>query len=804
MKKILYIGNNLSRDGKYTPTLVTLSHLLKTEGYTVQIASNIRNKYLRIFDMLWLVLRNVKYSPFVLIDTFGTSSFYYAYFVSQFCRLFSLPYIPILHGGSLPVRLKTNPRISKSIFKNSYENCTPSEYLKEALLKHGYRAQVIPNILDIPIYNYKERIKLKPKLLFVRAFQEIYNPTMAVRVLYEVKKKYPTATLCMIGPILDNSFEETQLLANELKVEDSIQYTGSLLKEEWHSIAEGYDIFINTTTIDNTPVSVMEAMALGLPVVSTNVGGIPYLLDEGRDACLVNSDDHNEMAERIVDLIEGRIDGVSMVQNARNKVEQFDWSVVRNLWFQLFKETPVQKPLYARLYHSSPVFVQNLMISIYGAYWKDRRFGGKFKKYLQEFKERETFSEGSWNNYQTHELRKLLVHAYTTVPFYTKLYTEHGFCLEDFEKFDLKDLNKLPYLEKEDLRKFGKTTLLSTKKKKGTFVASSGSSGTPVSVFLSRDMHRKWNAAYESRVRNWAGVHYKLSRGMIGGRRILDSQNPRPPYYRYNYAEKQLYLSAYFINQDTTSNYLEGMFTYHIDYLVGYAMSIYLLAEQVLKCGLEAPQLKAVLTSSEQLTIVMRTTIEKVFKCKVYDAYSGVEACGLISENTDGELLFSPDTGIMEVLDENGEPVKNGEEGEVIATGLLNFDQPLIRYRIGDRVRMAVNQQTNSGMQMPIIERIEGRIEDVVIAKNGSKMVRFHGVFVDVPKLIAGQIEQFSIEEVGINLIVEKDFDVSYELLLEKRLQSQLGSVHVKFIYLEKVPKNKNGKFQAVISHLPK
>ena len=95
--------------------------------------------------------------------------------------------------------------------------------------------------------------------------------------------------------------------------------------------------------------------------------------------------------------------------------------------------------------------------------------------------------------------------------------------------------------------------------------------------------------------------------------------------------------------------------------------------------------------------------------CKVYDGYSGVEACGLISENKSGELLFSPDTGILEVLDNDGNQVLNGESGEVISTGLLNYDQPLIRYRIGDRVTLSsITNITTSNSGFPIIKEIEG------------------------------------------------------------------------------------------------
>ena len=161
-----------------------------------------------------------------------------------------------------------------------------------------------------------------------------------------------------------------------------------------------------------------------------------------------------------------------------------------------------------KIYAKSPVAFQNAIISLYGYYWKNRRLGSIFKKQLSEFKFRESFTDNQWKDYQTLELRKLLVHAFKTVPFYTDKYIKAGFSLNDFEKFELTDISKLPYLEKEELRKFGKTTLLSTKREKGKFYSSSGSTGTPISVYFSKKTHQIWNAAYEVRVRNWAGVNH--------------------------------------------------------------------------------------------------------------------------------------------------------------------------------------------------------------------------------------------------------------------------------------------------------
>ena len=117
-----------------------------------------------------------------------------------------------------------------------------------------------------------------------------------------------------------------------------VKFTGVLSKKDWHQLSENDDIFINTTSVDNTPVSVMEAMALGLPVVSTNVGGLPYLIENEVDGLLINTNAVDEMVQQIERLLQNP----SLVQNltcmARKKVEQFDASIVKQQWNQLLKD----------------------------------------------------------------------------------------------------------------------------------------------------------------------------------------------------------------------------------------------------------------------------------------------------------------------------------------------------------------------------------------------------------------------------------------------------------------------------------
>mgnify|MGYP000689620267 FL=1 len=296
-----------------------------------------KNQFLRLLDMMWTTVKCAKKANFIIIDTYSTSSFWYAFFCSQIARVFKTKYIPILHGGNLPKRLEVNPKLCKMLFNNAFINVAPSNYLLSEFNNNGFQNVVyIPNSIEIKKYPFKVRKLFEPKLLWVRAFATIYNPKMAVDVLKELQVHFPKASLTMVGPDKDGSMENTKQYANKLGVE--VCFTNRLTKEEWIDLSIESDFFINTTHFDNTPISVMEAMALGLPVVSTNVGGLSYLLEHNEDSLLVNDNDVSQMVIEISKLITNAEKTQKIASLARLKIEKMDWNFVKEKWNALFLE----------------------------------------------------------------------------------------------------------------------------------------------------------------------------------------------------------------------------------------------------------------------------------------------------------------------------------------------------------------------------------------------------------------------------------------------------------------------------------
>lgn len=334
MNNILYIGNQVAHRGQTPTTIDTLAPKLEALGYQVRRSSLKRNKILRLIDMWIAVARNRNWANVVLIDTYSTSNFWYAVTVAYVARYFKIKYVPILHGGNLPNRITTNPTTIKIFFKNAYQVVCPSVFLNSAFAKANYNDfMVIPNSINLDNYQFKKRDTVAPKLLWVRSLSSIYNPEMALHVLEKLQEKYPNAQLTMVGPDKDGSLERCKNITKSKNL--NVTFTGLLSKEDWWATSKNCDLFINTTRIDNFPVTLLEAMALGLPIVSTNVGGIPFLIAHEQTGLLVDKDAVSAMVTAIDRLVEDPIFTGSICDNAYSFVRKFDWNCISKDWKQL-------------------------------------------------------------------------------------------------------------------------------------------------------------------------------------------------------------------------------------------------------------------------------------------------------------------------------------------------------------------------------------------------------------------------------------------------------------------------------------
>ncbi len=333
---ILYLGNNLINRG-FSPTSIDILGLQLEEIAIVKRYSKKVNAMLRFLDMMVGIITNRKWSDVVLIDTYSSYAFYYAAFGALLANYLKIPYILILRGGNLELRLRNKTKLARYIFKNSYTLVAPSGFMRELFQKYGYNnIKLIPNNIDVSLYPFKQRERVRPAILWVRSFASLYNPQLAIAMVDVLKIEFPDIQLCFVGPDKDGTMEACKILTQEKHLENRILFKGKLSKEDWIGLSAGYDIFLSTTNIDNTPVSVMEAMALGMVVVSTKAGGVSYIIDDAENGYLYDVGDLEDLINSMRSVLQ--TDNGALSLNARKKAESWDWRIVKEHWKKLFDE----------------------------------------------------------------------------------------------------------------------------------------------------------------------------------------------------------------------------------------------------------------------------------------------------------------------------------------------------------------------------------------------------------------------------------------------------------------------------------
>jgi glycosyltransferase involved in cell wall biosynthesis len=334
---LLFIGNFLSAAGASRGVCEDLVDRLRGAGWTVRAASTKHAKVPRMLEMAGAVWRGRSRDEIVHVDVFSGEAFLWAAAVVLLLRITGKDHVLTLHGGSLPRFAARWPGAVRYVLAAARAVTTPSEFLRREMSSYRSDLLRIPNPLDVQTYPFRRRERLEPRLVWLRAFHETYNPTLAPRVLALLVKDFPSATLSMIGPDRgDGSLARTDAVAVQLGVRDRIQFVGRVPKEAVGEHLSRGDIFLNTTNVDNAPVSVLEALACGLCVVSTDVGGIRDLIRGGEEALLVPPDDPEAMASAIRRALREPELATRLSEGGRRRVESTDWKQVLPQWERLF------------------------------------------------------------------------------------------------------------------------------------------------------------------------------------------------------------------------------------------------------------------------------------------------------------------------------------------------------------------------------------------------------------------------------------------------------------------------------------
>jgi glycosyltransferase involved in cell wall biosynthesis len=325
----LVIGNFLSSSALNECMCEELARRLSSNGWRVVTASNRLAKLDRLADMVATTWRARQRYGVAWVDVFSGSAFVWAEAVCWTLRRAGKPYVLMLRGGALPAFADRWPRRVRALLGSAASVIVPSGYLFERMRPYRADLRLIPNALHVEAYRFRHRAVADPELVWLRAFHWIYNPPLAASVLARIAKDWPHARLTMYGPDKgDGALETLRTTASQLGVEALLRLPGAVPKRRVPEALSQGDIFLNTTDFDNTPVSILEAMASGLCIVSTDAGGIRHLLEDGKDALLTPRGDVEAMAAAVRRILTEPGLAARLSANARRKAETFDWSVV--------------------------------------------------------------------------------------------------------------------------------------------------------------------------------------------------------------------------------------------------------------------------------------------------------------------------------------------------------------------------------------------------------------------------------------------------------------------------------------------
>jgi len=447
------------------------------------------------------------------------------------------------------------------------------------------------------------------------------------------------------------------------------------------------------------------------------------------------------------------------------------------------------------MYFASPIAIQRIGINIYG-YWQARqRFGGDFKKTLEELEVTQWWTPQQLEELQNELLKKLVEHAYHNVPYYRRIFDERGIKPKDINCKE--DLVKLPFLTKdiinehfEDLiaRNFPRSQMI--------LHHTSGTTGRRLRGFyLPKRLRWTINYAHLYRFYRWAGFNVGEKRVTIAGRFFTN----RPPYWAFNRAENQLLLSTHHLSSRTVDLYIERIAEFSPKAIQGHPSAIAYLARRMEEVNITIP-VKAVLTTGEQLYPDQREIIEKRFQCKVFDAWGQGEAVAMAAECEKHEgYHIASEYGIIEVIED--EKLGSGM-GEIVATSLWNYAMPFIRYKTGDLGALSKNC-CSCGRGLPLLSQIMGRIDDLITTPSGEVIlpVSFRTRFARLEFLEQYQLIQETTDSYRMLILDNGCIGSKEKNEILKILYEYLGAdANIKVELVKFIPKTSSAKERLIIN----
>ena len=234
------------------------------------------------------------------------------------------------HGGGGERFFAKHPKLVRHYLMKTDVNIVLSGFLAKVFEKHRLPYTLIPNIIELQDSCFKERLSIRPRFISIRAHEELYNIPCILRAFQQVQRQVPEATLMLVGG--GSLHEDFKRQVEQMKLLN-VTFTGRVDNSEIMQYLNQADVMLSAPKVDNMPVSLIEAMNAGLLVISSRVGGVPYMIEEGKNGLLFKSDHDAELAEKMLWTIQHQDETKLMIEKARQSVQQYQWSNVKDKLF---------------------------------------------------------------------------------------------------------------------------------------------------------------------------------------------------------------------------------------------------------------------------------------------------------------------------------------------------------------------------------------------------------------------------------------------------------------------------------------
>ena len=333
--KILFVGNFLSGSRGSVGVIEGLASSFDRSKFDFKLTSKFENKIIRTVDILFSLLFS-KYS-LIHVDIYSGQAFYLTRISVFIASLRQKKVIGTLHGGGLPKFDKNNPKLLFNVLKKFQLLQSPSNFLINYFKKYNLTINYLPNPVLLELFTSKQNAIDKFSFLWVRAFDAIYNPDLAIKIIGKLKEHIPEVKLTMIGPDR-GELKKCKKLIKKLKIEKNVKILGYIPNRDLPKYYNSHFFYLNTTSFESFGLSLIEAASCGNIIFSTSVGDIAFSWKHNENIILINSFNEDDFCSSILNLINNEKLIKKIRANAVCRTKEFDHKKIAKKWNQLLEK----------------------------------------------------------------------------------------------------------------------------------------------------------------------------------------------------------------------------------------------------------------------------------------------------------------------------------------------------------------------------------------------------------------------------------------------------------------------------------